>query len=58
MKNEKITKEFFKTKIKLPSTTPSSTIQTSTFAATLEEYNAIGHSRNSRKVNYSQGSRD
>jgi hypothetical protein len=56
-KNEKPVKEFLKAKVK-------STIATSHItphvhsSGTIEENNFIGHSRNSHKQHYFQGSRD
>jgi hypothetical protein len=57
IKNEKNVKEFFKTKIKSNALVNQSNIHVKT-SGTIEEQIFIGHSRNSRKIHYFQGSRD
>jgi hypothetical protein len=49
-------KEFLKTKIK--STVTELPVKPHVSSGTLEEHNFVGHSRNSRKIHYFQGSRD
>jgi hypothetical protein len=58
IKNEKREKEFTKSKLKTSFATASSTVNEHPFAGTIEEQIFIGHSRNSRKTHYFQGSRN
>jgi hypothetical protein len=55
-REEKSSKQFVKTRLK--PVTPSALTPNITFPSTIEEHNAVGHSRNSRKMHYFQGSRD
>ena len=58
LKNEKQVKEFLKTKVKLTAPLPPVTQHPHITSGTIEEQIFIGHSRNSRKLHYFQGSRD
>lgn len=55
-KNEKSAKEFMKLKVK--SVVSQVTSSTHVSSGTMEDQYFIGHSRNSRKLNYFQASRD
>ena len=57
-KNEKPVKEFMKSKVKLVLPNVNIINPTQPSSGTLEEHIVIGHSRNSRKQHFFQGSRD